>query len=133
MRGRAISTLVLILVVAGITYLVTTKLFRDTPVEAFVGEGEWQAVILSNDRVYFGRLSELDDDFFLLVDAYFLREQLDTQEDPVRQVASLRLELHSPQDRMLINREEVVLVENLSADSPVIETIEQLEASEASN
>ena len=110
--------------------------------DAFGGKVDgdrWQAVVLTNDRVYVGKLRSAGSEFYELRDAYFLREtsaapeadaagEGDTAPASVqRQVVSLTEELHGPEDRMLIRKDEVLLVENLRADSPVAKSIDELE------
>lgn len=91
-----------------------------------IDENGYQAVILTNDKVYFGRLSEVNDTFFRLDDAFFLRETRENPEaEPVRALLPVNRELHVPENRMLIRQDEVVLVENLDKDSPLIDEIER--------
>jgi hypothetical protein len=91
-----------------------------------VDEDRYQAVILSNDKVYFGRISDASSAFFALDDAFFLRE---TREDenaaPQRALLPVNAELHAPENRMLIRKDEVVLIENLAEDSPVLTEIQR--------
>lgn len=131
--SKVIGALVLVAVLAGAAYLVTSLFVDEDPLGGFTSGREWQAVILGNDRVYFGRLTVVNEDFFRLDDAYFLREQTEQGADPVRQVVSLQAELHNPEDSMLIDRDDILVIENLASDSPVVDTIEGLQESEASN
>lgn len=101
----------------------------DSDGNAFAGrvdEDRYQAVILSNDKVYFGRISDASSTFFALDDAFFLRE---TREDenaaPQRALLPVNAELHAPENRMLIRKDEVVLIENLAEDSPVLTEIQR--------
>ena len=91
-----------------------------------VDEARFQAVILTNDKVYFGRLSEVNDTFFRLDDAFFLRETRESPEaEPVRALLPINRELHAPENSILIRQDEVVLVENLDEESPLLEEIER--------
>lgn len=96
------------------------------PFAGRIDEDRYQAVILSNDKVYFGRISDASSTFFALDDAFFLRE---TREDenaaPQRALLPVNAELHAPENRMLIRKDEVVLVENLAEDSPVLTEIQR--------
>lgn len=84
----------------------------------------YQAVILSNDKVYFGQLRKVSDDFYQLQRAFFLREaRRDEKSEPVRAVVPLIRELHAPENSMLIRADEIVVVENLDEDSPVLAEI----------
>lgn len=91
-----------------------------------VDEARYQAVILTNDKVYFGRLTEVNDTFFRLDDAFFLRETRESAEaEPVRALLPINRELHAPENSILIRQDEVVLVENLDKESPLLEEIER--------
>lgn len=91
-----------------------------------IDTGRFQAVILTNDKVYFGRLSEVNETFFRLDDAFFLRETRESEEaEPVRALLPVNRELHAPENSMLIRQDEVVLVENLDAESPLTTEIER--------
>ena len=91
---------------------------------AAVDRDGFQAVILSNDKLYFGRLEEHSDTFLRLEEAYFLRETREGEEgEAVQALLPVARELHGPENSMLIGRDEIVLVENLAADSPVLNEI----------
>lgn len=106
--------------------LVATLLAR-TGDDAFGGALDttrYQAVIVSNDKVYFGRLTSLSSDFYQLRDAFFLREtSQDPNAEPVHELLPVNREIHGPENSMLIRKDEVVLVENLAEDSPVLAEI----------
>ena len=91
-----------------------------------IDDERFQAVILSNDKVYFGRLDDVSDTFYALDDAFFLREVRETPDaEPQRSLLPVNRELHAPENRMLIRKDEVVLVENLAEDSPVLTEIQR--------
>ena len=84
----------------------------------------YQAVILSNDKVYFGRIEDVSDDFFQLDNAFFLREtRASAEAEPDRSLLPVNREIHAPDNTMLIRKDEVVLVENLAEDSPILTEI----------
>jgi hypothetical protein len=84
----------------------------------------YQAVILSNDKVYFGRIEDVSDDFFQLDNAFFLRETRASEDaEPDRSLLPVNREIHAPDNTMLIRKDEVVLVENLAEDSPILTEI----------
>lgn len=95
--------------------------------DPFGGEIEsssYQAVILSNDKVYFGRLRVVSDDFYQLSPAFFLREtRQDAGSQPVRALLPVTQEIHAPEKAMLIRTSQVVVVQNLDEDSPILAEI----------
>ncbi len=91
-----------------------------------VDETRFQAVILSNDKVYFGRIRTASDEFYELESAFFLRETRDGEDaEPVRALLPVNREIHAPDNSMLIRKNEVVLVENLAKDSPILAEIKR--------
>ena len=91
-----------------------------------IEEGRYQAVILSNDKVYFGRLESISDDFFQLERAFFLREtRAEGGAAPTRELVPLNREIHGPDNSMLIRKDEVILIENLAENSPVLAEIDE--------
>jgi hypothetical protein len=115
------------LLVGGLAWLVLSWVRPEDPFAGTVETDRWQAVFLSNGRVYFGHLTVASDEFYELRDVFYIQETASTEEGqpPTRQVRPLSTEFHQPENRMLIRKEEVVLVENLRPDSDVAEAIER--------
>jgi hypothetical protein len=91
-----------------------------------IDEARYQAVILTNDKVYFGQIESVSDEFFELKNAFFLRETRENADaEPVRALLPVNREIHVPDNTMLIRKAEVVLVENLAKDSPILEEIKR--------
>jgi len=96
---------------------------------------DWQAVFLSNGQVYFGKIKSVNKEILTLNDIYYLQVVTKplqrTQEGAVAQtqqqqeltLIKLGNELHGPTDEMRINREQILLVENLKSDSSVVDAI----------
>ncbi len=89
-----------------------------------------QAVFLTNGQVYFGEVSDLNQSTIKLEDIYYLQSdkanqpsQLDAQTD--LKLIKLGNELHGPEDMMYINREHVLFIEPLKADSKVVKAISE--------
>lgn len=82
----------------------------------------YQAVFLDNDQIYFGRLKNVtsNSNYLLLTDVYYVK----VGNGSVGQLVKLgQIEPHRPTNEMIINREHVLFWENLSSDSPVVQTI----------
>ena len=97
-------------------------------------KADWQAVFLSNGQVYFGQVVKMDKDFITLQNIYYLQvvsqqntigQPPDVQNQPEQRLTLIKLgnEIHGPQDRMMINRDQVVLIEDLKNDSRVVQAI----------
>ena len=124
--GSIIAALVVGLILGALALKAFDSLSGGDPFAGKIDDKRFQAVILSNDKVYFGRISDASDTFFELDDAFFLRETQDSEDaEPVRALLPVNRELHAPENRMLIRKDEVVLVENLASDSPVLKEIKR--------
>ena len=132
-NGRTIGRILIgILLGAAVGWLVWLGIRPEPPFDGTVDEERFQAVVLDNDRVYFGHLEAAGDDFYLLTNAFFVQETAAQEEDqaPLREVVSIVEEFHDPDDEMLIAIDDVVLIQNLRADSEVAEAIERVLAAE---
>lgn len=92
-----------------------------------LGGSQYQAVFLSNNQVYFGKLSRAKSDYPVLRDVYYLQVTQGLQpQSPNQQLQLVKLgnEIHGPSDEMRINREHILFYENLKADSQVVRAIE---------
>ncbi len=94
------------------------------------GSGAFQAVFLSNDQVYFGKLSRADAQYPVLREVYYLQvTQVLQPSDPNNPGTNVNLvklggELHGPEDAMYLNRDQILFYENLKSDSQVVKAIE---------
>ena len=83
----------------------------------------YQAVFLTNDQIYFGRLKNINPDYLILSDVYYVK----INEGGVGQLVKLGAsEPHGPKDEMIINQDQVLFWENLKIDSPVVKTIQNM-------
>ena len=82
----------------------------------------YQALFLSNDQIYFGHLkNNRGSGYLTLTDVYYVK----IGDDSTGQLVKLgQIEPHRPQNEMIINRDHVLFWENLSPDSPVVQTIQ---------
>lgn len=94
----------------------------------FIDTKKMQAVFLNNGQVYFGKIGDLNKDYLSMTEIYYLR--VNQQVQPGQQsnpndvsLAKLGCELHGPDDRMVINRAQVVFWENLKTDGQVADAV----------
>lgn len=93
-----------------------------------IRSGEYQAVFLDNGQVYFGKLKEKGEDY-ILTDVFYLQSGA----AGVDQAANLSLtklgnEAHGPEDRMQINKDHVLFVEDMKNDSKVVKAIQDYQS-----
>lgn len=116
-----------ILVLALVGYLVFSG---NSPQEKkYIEPDKYQAVFLNSGRVYFGHILAMNNKYISLVDIYYLpttqavqpkSNQLSTDNLPL---IKLGCELHGPEDRMLINRDQITFWENLKVEGQVTQAI----------
>lgn len=90
----------------------------------FIDPDAYQAVFLMNDQIYFGHLKNISSDYLLLSDVYYVKINEDGAGQLVKLGAS---EPHGPQDKMIINQDQVLFWENMRFDSQVVKTIQSIE------
>ncbi len=121
------ATLVIVAVVAAL------KLSTGSVLGLWPSAPTWQAVFLSNSTVYFGQVGSSGGQWLEMHDIYYLQRAQTPQPSgaPDEQVDQSKLvliklgnELHGPQDKMHINRDHVVFIEDLKADSQVVKAID---------
>lgn len=99
------------------------------------GTGAYQAVFLDNNQVYFGKLSGETKQFNVLRDIFYLQvsqpiqpvQSADGVPPPQPDVSLVKFggELHGPVDEMRINRDHILIVEDLRDDSEVVRVIRE--------
>ena len=136
-----VTLIVILVIIGGGIYLVSsyTGLGVSLPSgitgKSISFDSNWQAVFLSNGQVYFGQVMEVDNSFIYLSDIYYLQvvtlqdtisQPSDVQTQPEQRLTLIKLgnELHGPTDEMMINRDHIIIIENLQDDSRVVQAID---------
>lgn len=101
-----------------------------------IDSGKYQAVFFTNGQVYFGKLKAANDSYMQLTDIYYLQNQATdgAESDDLQktsndqnnvQLIKLGDEIHGPEDKMIISRDQVLFYENLKTDGKVAQSIEE--------
>jgi len=102
-----------------------------------IDSNKYQAVFFSNGQVYFGKLHQTKGDYLTLTDVFYLQTeaskndtasknpQATTDDQGNVQLIKLGNEVHGPEDKMVISKEQILFYENLKSDGKVAQTIEQ--------
>lgn len=124
-----IAILILVVTAGGLWYKFSLKdqtIDQTGGVERLdpINSGEYQAVFLDNGQVYFGKLKQKSD-FFSLTDVYYLQSGTGSLD----QTSSLSLsklgnEAHGPEDKMEINKDHILFIEDMKPDSKVVKAIQ---------
>ena len=130
--------LIVAVVAAVVVIIILTKPFGSSIVGEFehgeevtaeVKTGEYQAVFLDNNQVYFGKVtSSLSAQFITLEDVYYI-QATGPSEDGSTNLVKLGNETHGPEDKMSLNRDHILMVENLKGESKIVQAIESYKAS----
>jgi hypothetical protein len=133
---RRIAVIALIVIVLILVVLaVRTQIFREgfgtlfAPSAAeVIDRNAYQAVFLIGGQVFFGKLQEQGDHFFVLSDTFYLSvpDQVGVQ----GQLIKRGNEIHGPKDPMIIPVTEVLFIENLRDDGQVATAIRKFKAGE---
>ena len=142
--GSFITFLIVLILVAGGVFALLR--FNGFGGSVLTLQADWQAVFLSNGQVYFGKLTDMDDRNVHLNDIYYLQvvnqplQRSATGEEPIdpsqteQRLTLIKLgnEIHGPFDAMVINRDHVVIIEDLRDDSRVVQAIKDYAGTQAS-
>ena len=87
----------------------------------------YSSVFLNNGQVYFGKLSDIKNNYLILSDVYYIQPSINGQQDQSNgNIALVKLgnEIHGPTSQMFINSSNVLFYEHLRSDSKVVESIQ---------
>lgn len=128
-RFNWLPLVIILLVIIFAVWLMMDKLGGGLNLSA--DPSSYQAVFLTNNQVYFGKLIGESRDYATLNDIFYLQVAQPLQpSQPGGQVNLVKLgnELHGPADVMRINREHILFVEDLKEDSQVVKAITNYKA-----
>lgn len=128
----------LIVVSVAITAFVGYALVRGVGSQSYIDSGKYQAVFLSDGQIYFGKLSDVDQQYAVLEDIYYLQvqnnsqvQQAEAEQAPQIQLVKLGNEIHGPQDKMVINADQILFWENLKDEGQVADAIARYQEEDA--
>ena len=88
----------------------------------------YQAVLLDNGQVYYGKIEQTDSELTVLSDVYYVQNQVDTQTKEVKNILIRRgSEWHAP-NRSVLNTRHIIVIEPVTAGSKVAELIAALKS-----
>lgn len=123
------AVVVAIIIVAVIVALARPE--KNSAEGKLVQSDKLQAVFLNTGQVYFGKITTLNNKYFVVSNIYYLQTASNGQTGTTQTSASntsvslvkLGCELHEPYDRMVINRDQVTFWENLQDNGQVAQAV----------
>lgn len=128
-------------VLAVVVVLFSGWFFYRSSTAATIDSGKYQAVFFTNGQVYFGKLNQVNANYFKLTDVFYIQAQeADTDtansENPQEtsnnstdiRLIKLGSEVHGPDDEMIISKDQVLFFENLKKDGKVSDSITKYNA-----
>ncbi len=93
-----------------------------------VDADKWQAVFLTNNQVYFGKLQDAGSNYLELSRVYYLRTATELEQTPASpsnlNLIKLGGEVHGPEDAIHLPKSSVLFWENMKDSSRVVQTIQ---------
>ena len=123
--------LVIVLIVIIVLAVLAAGLYYLKGNSSLIDESKYQAVYFENNLMYYGKLQDIGDDKLILRDVYYLQTKpgvdIEKKQDAPNAddfVLNKRGgEIHGPEDGMIINKDQVLYIENLKFDSAVSKAI----------
>ena len=116
--GAVAAVAAVVLVIVAVCFVVGSR--RGQPLKF---DTPYQAVLLTNGAVYFGKLEDYGTRFPVLSDVYYVQSSVNPE---TKQTSNLLIkrgkELHAP-DRMYLNPNQITLVEPVGLNSKVAQLI----------
>lgn len=89
---------------------------------------EYQGVLLNNGTGYFGKIEKIGARYIELTDVYYVQSQQNPNTKEVQSILVKRgKEFHGP-DRMYVNTAQVLMIEPVSPDSKLAQSIKDIKA-----
>ena len=128
LKGSKLGLVLAVVAVVVVLALAWTLLMNKSE-SSLVDGKRYQAVFLSNGQVYFGKIKDINRSYINLEDIYYLNvgdQNVQPSESSQQNVSLVKLgcELHSPQDQMVIYRDQVTFWENLKDEGQVATAIQ---------
>lgn len=115
-----------IILAAGLWWYTKGRGLGASSMSEAIATGEYQAVFLDNGQVYFGKLTQSESDFFILIDIFYMQSgPVGLDQTTNLQLTKLGSEAHGPEDKMQINKEHILFIEEMKAESKVVKAIEE--------
>lgn len=126
--SKVLSVVSILLAIAVIIFAFAMTRGKQSGASAPAFNTPYQAVLLDNGQVYYGKLSRVNSEFPLMTDVYYIVNTEDPQTKAVKHVLVKRgKELHAPTETFFDAR-HIVMIEPVGPGSEVAKLIQQSES-----
>ena len=101
-----------ILILAFLVLEIARAATPSDPLAAAINPNQYQAVFLTNGQVYFGKMTAPGGDFYYVRHVYYLTGTAGGKTG--RTLAKLTNDVHGPEDLVVVNRNQIIYIENLN-------------------
>ncbi len=133
-KGRAVKVVLIILVFMVIVAFIGISLWQDGTFrnisQSIRFKSSYQAIFLSNGQLYFGKITEITNEYIMMDSPHFLQlaqepgEQVEPEVQPEMKLISIKDEFHKPKDFVMIEKSSVIFIEELRDVSQIADAIE---------
>lgn len=95
----------------------------DKKIEPTASSGEYTAVYLDTDQVFYGKAGKQFGQYVALSDVFYYQPGVQSPHPGNIRLVKVGTELHKPKDLVYINRSHVVMTEQLTEESKVTQAI----------
>lgn len=124
------------ILVAVLVVVLSGWLLYRSSTAATIDGSKYQAVFFTNGQVYFGKLKQVNANYFKLTEVFYIQaqeadtqaadsknpQQTSTESTDIRLI-KLGSEVHGPDDEMIISKDQVLFFENLKSEGKVSDSI----------
>ncbi len=130
---RAGLSMVAVLLIAAVAVLVVALVRSESSHDALasaINPDEYQVLFLTNGQEYFGKLDAPGGDFYYLRHVFYVSSQVSGAKPTTGRLRLVKLgagaEVEGPEDMMVINRRQILYVENLKPSGQVSRLIRKM-------
>jgi hypothetical protein len=136
-KSKKLTSIIIGLVVLALGLSAGGWYVYQSSTNATIDATKYQAVFFTSGQVYFGKLQQINHDYFMLTKVFYIQasstsaasstnpQKASTDKNSDLQLIKLGSEVHGPDDEMVISKAQVLFFENLKKDGKVTISIDK--------
>lgn len=129
-KGAIIGLIIALILVLGVGAYLAFQVFG-SGIAGSIDKNKYQAVFFANGQVYFGKLEIMNNQYYKLTNVFYVQTDASDDESSDADAGTVTnqklikrgAEVYGPEDEMIINSSQVMIIENLKPDSQVSQLI----------